>query len=152
MSGATSISNLPVATSLSFTDLLPVQQGQNVVAIALSLLRTNVLGNDTVLLEWGSGFPVAAGTYFFWFKAPYDGVVNSTDYYTTTGSFTASVTVGGVAIPALANLNVNSVTPTNKVTTNQNTFTKGQQLALVVTNPSGSPAGALFSLNIGKLP
>lgn len=98
-------------------------------------------------LQWASGGVVANDTLYFAYDAPYAGTINSMTYFSTTGSFTASVRINNVSVTGLSAVSVNSATPATTNATAARTFTVGQRLSVVITGATGSPTGALLSLN-----
>jgi len=98
---------------------------------------------------WDTNTTVANGTIPLVVSPWHDGgKVISCSYYTTTGSFTATVNIGATPVTGCSSVSVSSATATTVATTANNTFTLASSLSLVITAASGSPNGALFQINI----
>jgi hypothetical protein len=113
---------------------------------------TNVLSGakprnmGVLLAQFVFGTIVQNGTFWFAYRAPYAGTIESIDALTGTGSFTVDVEINGTGVTGISAVAVTS-TPTNMAATGANTFNAGDTIVGVISSASGSPTGAVLSLN-----
>ena len=98
--------------------------------------------------QWVSGAVVTNGVIYLVFNAPYAGTINSLDYFTGTGSFTANVQIGGTSVGGLSAVAVSSSTPANAAATSAATFTAGQTISVTISAATSAPTNALLGLNV----
>ncbi len=97
--------------------------------------------------EWAYGAIVADGTGFFW-NMPYDGVINTLQYFTGNDSFDATIAINGATVTGLGTIAVASPTPGTATASALNTFAAGDDIGVVVSSTSGSPTNTLLSLDV----
>lgn len=93
---------------------------------------------------------MANGTYYFAIAAPYAGTVDSLDYFTGAGSFTAAVQIGATPVTGLSAVAVSSATAANAAATGANTFAAGQLISVVISAAANSPTNAALNLRIRR--
>jgi len=104
---------------------------------------------SAIPIIWDTNTTVANGTVPL-LLPPWNGggKIISCSYYTTAGSFTATVNIGATAVTGCSAIGVSSSTPGTSSATANNVFTSASSLSLVITSASGSPNGAMFQVNI----
>lgn len=99
---------------------------------------------------WDSNYTVIANTFEFpipWATYTVTGMSYATGG-TTTPSFVASAYINGSGITSLTSKTVNSSSNTNVSATGANTGVVNDQITIIVTSPSGSPAQAYVCLQV----
>lgn len=155
------ISQLPAASQVNPSDLLPLTQGSSgpgtgttrsapVSALATeiaTILNYTDRNQARAQLQWSNNTVVYNGNAFFVYNAPYAGTINSLDYACTTGTFTAQVLIGGTPVTGLSAVAV-SGTGANAAATGANTFAQGAQILVAISAASGSPTNAILALRL----
>lgn len=104
------------------------------------------------VLSWAAsaGAVVTNGTYAVLLSWPWSGgTITGLVASSATGSFSVSITVGGVAVAGLSALSVASPTP-QSTAAGSNTMNAGDRIAAVITAASGSPADATLQVNFTR--
>ena len=135
------LTGTPTAPTATSTD------NSTTLATTAFVKTSQVNRKIAITLQWTGGAVVANGTYYFTFNAPIPGTFNSLDYVTGNGSFTANIQIAGTSITGLSAVTVNNTTSANTAATGSNTFTSGQQIAVVITNSTSNPTGAVLNMN-----
>lgn len=103
------------------------------------------------LIAWQQGAIVANGTVTLVYKAGYGFTVDSLDYLTANGSFTANVQIvhsgTTTSVTSLAAVAVSSATAANVASTGANTVVAGDTLQITITSTASSPTGAVLNVN-----
>jgi len=98
--------------------------------------------------QWVSGATVANGIVWLAYDPPRNGTVNSLTYLTGSGSFTTAIQIAGTNVTGLSAVAVSSATPATVSATAANTFNAGQIVSALISAATGSPTGAMLSLNV----
>lgn len=98
--------------------------------------------------QWVSGGVVTNGTFYFAFKAPYGGTIDSLDYFTANGSFTVDIEINTTGVTSLNAVAVSSSTPANTAASGANTFSAGDTIKGVISSTASAPTGAVLNLNV----
>lgn len=110
----------------------------------------NPLGNERALMmDWGPYAPVA-GTYRFMLKARHDGTIESLvhDCGTASATFIANVRINGSSVTGLSAVNVNNTTPATTNASAANDFVAGDEIDVVLSSISSSPAPTSAALQL----
>jgi hypothetical protein len=107
---------------------------------------TTPRNNGVLAAQWVLGTVAANGDFYFAYKAPYAGTVNSLDSLSGTGTFTLAVKINGTNVTGLSAVAVS--TAANTAATAANTFSAGDTITGTISSASGSPTDAVLSLNV----
>jgi hypothetical protein len=108
--------------------------------------------NGAAVLTWAAsaGAVVTNGTYAVVLSWPWSGgAITSVVASAGTGSFTASITLGGTPVSGLSAISVASPTP-QTTAAGTNALHAGDRIAAVITLASGSPADATLQVNFTR--
>jgi hypothetical protein len=117
--------------------------GSNLSLIGDTLQSHNV---GALLVQWVLGTIVDNGVFYFAYKAPYAGTVNSLDCVSGSGTFGLGVAINGTAVTSLSAVSVGSAA--HITATAANTFSAGDTISGTISSASGSPTDAVLSLNV----
>lgn len=107
---------------------------------------TTARNKGVMVAQWVLGTVAANGDFYFAYKAPYAGTINSLDSLSTTGTFTLAVKINGTNVTGLSAVAVS--TAANTAATAANTFSAGDTISGTISSASGSPTDAVLSLNV----
>lgn len=101
------------------------------------------------LAQWPNGAMVQNGNIYLVYRAPYNGIIESLDFFTSVGSFVVTIYINGVPVGDLTNVTVNSATPINVAAlTGSNAIATDDQITATISNVVGNPTNAVLNLNI----
>lgn len=118
-------------------------------------ISTGLTGTFTEIASWtdSTSLTVLAQTAVVIPAFPWSsGTITSIHYAAATGSFTASVQIGGTNVTGCNGITVSSGTDTTATCTAANTLATGNQVTVVISAPSGSPNGAYVQVNFSHTP
>lgn len=97
--------------------------------------------------QWVNGAIVTDDTVWMSYDAPYAGTINTLKHVTGTGSFTVAIKINGTNVTSLSAVSVSS-TPATATATAANTFAAGDVITAVISAATGSPTGAMLSVDL----
>lgn len=129
-------------------NLVSIDANGNHIASGIAASGIAARNNGKLLAQWVSGAIVANTTVYMAYKVPYNGTVDSLDYFTGNGSFVVAIKINGTNVTGLSAVTVNSSTPANTSASGANTFIAGDTVTAVISSSTSSPTDAVLNLNV----
>lgn len=113
------------------------------VARGGDLLTTG--GSGMIQAQSGQILAPTTYTYILDQAAAFGYLINSLSAQTTAGSIVCAIQIGGVSVAGLSSVSITSLASVNTAT-GVNTVGAGNQVAMVCSSPSGTPANLSYTL------